>query len=137
MRTLLVVLADDISATAATLALYAGRGVRTVVHSQNEEVRQRAALLGVAHVETADPYDLIKTYEPQVVVCDHNGPLRETKLAVYRTGIPDKFYLTATEGATVVENGAHAAQDHYYRDLDRTNAPLPENDLFAGLSEKD
>ncbi|MFD4638765.1 hypothetical protein ACFWN2_15735 [Lentzea sp. NPDC058436] len=135
MRTLLVVLADDLSTTAGTLALYAGRGVRTVVHSQNEDVRKDAERLG-AHAETADPYDLIEEYRPQVVVCDHNGPLRATKLAVYRTGIPDKFYLTATEGATVVE-GASGVQEHYYRDLDRTNAPLPETDLFAGLSEKD
>lgn len=135
VRTLLVVLADDISGTAGTVALYARKGVRTVVHSQNEEVRRQAERLG-AIAQTADPYDLIEKYSPQVVVCDYKGPLRVTKLAVYRTGIPAKFYLTATEGATVVDVGASAVQkqqEHYFRDLDRTNAPLPETDLFAGL----
>ncbi|MFD4673992.1 hypothetical protein ACFWNN_30035 [Lentzea sp. NPDC058450] len=136
MRTLLVVLADDLTTTAGTLKLYTAQGVRTVVHSQNENVRNQAAELGVTHVETEDPYDLIEKYEPQVVVCDYNGPLRATKLAVYRTGIPQKLYLTATEGATSISVGASADQkqwEHYFRDLDRTNAPLPETDLFAGL----
>ncbi|WP_394621074.1 hypothetical protein JNUCC0626_18870 [Lentzea sp. JNUCC 0626] len=127
-------LADDLSTTAATLARYTAEGVRTVVYSQNEDVRRQAKELGVTHVETKDPYDLIEQYEPQVVVCDHKGPLRETKVAVYRTGIPAKLYLTATEGATSVGASADQKQhDHYFRDLDRTNAPLPETDLFAGL----
>ncbi|MGI5501154.1 hypothetical protein [Lentzea sp. CA-135723] len=136
MRTLLVVLADDLAPVAGTLARYTAEGVRTVVCSENEDVRDQARELGVTHVETADPYDLIERYEPQVVVADHRGPLRQTKLAVYRTGIPQKLYLTASEGATVISVGAFAVQkqhDHYFRDLDRTNAPLPETDLFAGL----
>ncbi|MET9225241.1 hypothetical protein [Lentzea sp. NPDC003310] len=134
MRTLLVVLADDLGTTAGTVALYAGKGVRVVVHSRNAAVRDQAEELG-ATADEADPYDLIIRYEPQVVVCDHNGPLRETKVAVHRTGIPDKLYLTATSGATVIDVGASAVQkqETYFRDLDRTNAPLPETDLFAGL----
>lgn len=134
VRTLLVVLADDLSTTAGTVALYARQGVEVVVHSRNEEVRAQAAQLG-ATTDDADPYDLIERHRPQVVVCDYNGPLRETKLAVHRTGIPAKFYLTATNGSTVIDTGASAdrKQETYFRDLDRTNAPLPETDLFAGL----
>ncbi|MFI6093954.1 PIG-L deacetylase family protein [Lentzea sp. NPDC051213] len=103
---------------------------------------------------------LIERYRPQVVIThhsphrDHMHALRATKLAIYRTGIPAKLYLTAREGATAVDISAvagvkrealrcHASQgpdeafavrEHYFRDLDTTNAPLPETDLFAGVT---
>lgn len=103
---------------------------------------------------------LIEHYQPQVVIThhsphrDHRHAIRATKLATYRTGIPEKLYLTAKEGATTIDitqvadikrkaTRCHASQpksraftdqEHYFRDLDQTNAPLPETDLFAGIT---
>ncbi|MFS8104396.1 PIG-L family deacetylase [Lentzea alba] len=103
---------------------------------------------------------LIEHYRPQVVVThysshrDHMHVIRVAKLAVYRTGIPAKLYLTAKDGSTTIDisevadikrkalqchasqqvHGAFGVQEHYFRDLDTTNAPLPETDLFAGIT---
>ncbi|MEU7475929.1 PIG-L deacetylase family protein [Lentzea sp. NPDC042327] len=103
---------------------------------------------------------LVERYRPQVVVThhgahrDHVHAVRVAKSAVYRTGIPAKLYLTAGGGATTIDiddvadvkrkavqcypgryaEGAFAVQEHYFRDLDTTNAPLPETDLFAGVT---
>ena len=103
---------------------------------------------------------LIEHYQPQVVVThysshrDHMHVIRVAKLAVYRTGIPAKLYLTARDGSTTIDisevadvkrkalrchasqqvHGAFAVQEHYFRALDTTEAPLPETDLFAGIT---
>lgn len=103
---------------------------------------------------------LIEHYRPQVVVThysshrDHMHVIRVAKLAVHRTGIPAKLYLTAKEGSTTIDisevadvkrkalrchasqqvHGAFAMQEHYFRALDTTDAPLPETDLFAGVT---
>jgi LmbE family N-acetylglucosaminyl deacetylase len=103
---------------------------------------------------------LIEHYQPQVVVThysshrDHVHVIRVAKLAVYRTGIPAKLYLTARDGSTTIDisevadlkrkalqchasqqvHGAFSLQEHYFRALDTTDAPLPETDLFAGIT---
>ncbi|MEV6237234.1 PIG-L deacetylase family protein [Lentzea sp. NPDC051838] len=103
---------------------------------------------------------LIEHYQPQVVVThysshrDHLHVCRVAGLAVRRTGIPAKLYLTAREGSTTIDisevadvkrkalrchasqqvHGAFAVQEQYFREIDVTDAPLPETDLFAGIT---
>ncbi|SDG10670.1 N-acetylglucosaminyl deacetylase, LmbE family [Lentzea fradiae] len=103
---------------------------------------------------------LLEHFQPQVVVThysthrDHVHANRVAALAVQRTGIPAKLYLTAVDGSTTIDIAevadvkrkalqCHASQqlpgqfslrEHYFRKFDVTDAPLPESDLFAGIT---
>ncbi|MEV6237233.1 hypothetical protein [Lentzea sp. NPDC051838] len=122
-RTLLVV--GDLDEARGTLARYEAEGVRTVVVPPSDD-------LTALHLAA-----LIERHQPQVVITGYEDlyVLRITKQAIYSTGIPAKLYLTTTGGSTVIDtgDGANASQEHYFRALDTTNAPLPETDLFAGI----
>ncbi|SER86160.1 N-acetylglucosaminyl deacetylase, LmbE family [Lentzea xinjiangensis] len=216
-RTLLAVHAhpgDESTATGGLLALYARRGVRTVVvtctngefddalsgavpgevghHPQAVAAHRKAELqaaadaLGITDLELLGYHDsghtgevpgggfctipvetaagrlaaLVEHYRPQVVVThysthrDHIHVNRVAKLAVRRTGIPAKLYLTAADGSTTIDisevadvkrkalqchasqqvHGAFALREHYFRAADTTGAPLPETDVFAGVT---
>lgn len=103
---------------------------------------------------------LMEHFRPQVVVThysshrDHVHANRVAAHAVQRTGIPAKLYLTAADGSTTIDftdyadvkrkaMKCHASQqlpgnfplrEHYFREFDVTGAPLPETDLFAGIT---
>lgn len=115
----------DLDEARGTLARYEAEGVTTVVIPPSDDLTglQLAAL--------------IEQHQPQVVITGYEDlhVLRITKQAIYSTGIPAKLYLTTSTGSTVIDtgDGANAGQEHYFRALNTTNAPLPENDLFAGL----
>lgn len=102
------------------------RACRTVVVSESDELAIACAELGVTHLKTGgDPFDVIEAYRPQVAMSCHDPAVRRsTRPAVDRTGIPAKQQVVRE---------AFAVQERYFRDLDRTNTPQPETDLFAGL----
>ncbi|MFD5828123.1 PIG-L deacetylase family protein [Lentzea sp. NPDC060358] len=103
---------------------------------------------------------LIEHFQPQVVVThhsthrDHVHANRVAAIAIERTGIPAKLYLTAKDGSTTIDisevadvkrkalqchasqqvHGAFALQEHFSRKIDVTGAPLPETDVFAGIT---
>jgi LmbE family N-acetylglucosaminyl deacetylase len=100
---------------------------------------------------------LIEHYQPQVVVTyedrhrDRTHVARVARLAVRSTEIPAKLYLRG-HGRTVVDTSAvadvkrkavqcHESQsldaeqaESYIRAFDQTGTPLPETDMFAGVT---
>lgn len=103
---------------------------------------------------------LLEHFQPQVVVThfsthrDHVHANRVATIAIQSTGIPAKLYLTAKDGSTTIDitevadvkrkalqchasqqvHGAFGLQEHYFRTIDVTDAPLPETDVFAGIT---